>query len=57
MAPILRSQSFCAIEDINFQDIASRFGHAIQGLAPRTPSGYALKLLLLVDKHGLAAVA
>jgi methyltransferase (TIGR00027 family) len=31
---ILRSHGFCAIEDIDFQEIASRFGHAIQGLAP-----------------------
>jgi methyltransferase (TIGR00027 family) len=34
MAAILRSQGFCAIEDINFQEIASRFGRAVQGLAP-----------------------
>jgi methyltransferase (TIGR00027 family) len=31
---ILRSHGFCAIEDVNFQEIASRFGHAIQGLVP-----------------------
>jgi O-methyltransferase involved in polyketide biosynthesis len=31
---ILRSHRFCAIEDINFQEIASRFGRAFQGLAP-----------------------
>ena len=34
MAAILRSHGFCGIEDINFQEIASRFGGAIQGLAP-----------------------
>ena len=34
IAAILRSHGFCAIEDINFQEIASRFGHAIQALAP-----------------------
>jgi methyltransferase (TIGR00027 family) len=34
IAAILRSHGFYAIEDINFQEIASRFGRAIQGLAP-----------------------
>jgi methyltransferase (TIGR00027 family) len=34
MAAILRSHGFCAVEDISFQEIASRFGHAVQGLAP-----------------------
>jgi methyltransferase (TIGR00027 family) len=34
IAAILRSHRFCAIEDIDFQEIASRFGHAVQGLAP-----------------------
>jgi methyltransferase (TIGR00027 family) len=34
IAAILRSHGFCAIEDINFQEIASRFGGAVQGLAP-----------------------
>ena len=34
MAAILRAHGFCDIEDINFQEIASRFGHAVQGLAP-----------------------
>jgi hypothetical protein len=34
IAAILRSHGFCDIEDINFQQIASRFGGAIQGLAP-----------------------
>ena len=34
IAAILRSYGFCAIEDINFQEIASRFGNAVQGLAP-----------------------
>jgi methyltransferase (TIGR00027 family) len=37
IAAILRSHGFWAIEDINFQEIASRFGRAVQGLAP----GYA----------------
>jgi methyltransferase (TIGR00027 family) len=31
---LLRSHRFCAIDDINFQEIRSRFGNAIQGLAP-----------------------
>jgi methyltransferase (TIGR00027 family) len=31
---ILRSHGFCAIEDINFQEIASRFGRGVHGLAP-----------------------
>ena len=34
LAAILRSHGFSAIEDINFHEIASRFGHAIRGLAP-----------------------
>ncbi len=34
IAMILRSHGFCNIEDINFQEIRSRFGSAIQGLAP-----------------------
>ena len=34
IAAILRSHGFCAIEDIDFQEIVSRFGHAVQGLAP-----------------------
>ncbi len=34
LAAILRSHGFFTIEDINFQEIASRFGHAVQGLAP-----------------------
>jgi methyltransferase (TIGR00027 family) len=34
MGAILRSHGFSAIEDINFQEIASRFGGAVQGLAP-----------------------
>ena len=34
IAAILRSHGFCTIEDINFQEIASRFGRAVQGLAP-----------------------
>src|ERR1700689_772503 len=35
MAAILRSHGFCAIEDINFQEIVSRFGRSVQSLAPR----------------------
>jgi methyltransferase (TIGR00027 family) len=31
---ILRAHGFSAIEDINYQEIASRFGRAVQGLAP-----------------------
>jgi len=34
IAAILRSRGFSHIEDINFQEIASRFGSAVQGLAP-----------------------
>jgi methyltransferase (TIGR00027 family) len=34
MAALLRAHGFGAIEDISFHDIASRFGHAVQGLAP-----------------------
>ena len=33
IATILRSHGFCSIEDTNFQEITSRFGHAVQGLA------------------------
>jgi methyltransferase (TIGR00027 family) len=31
---ILRSHGFCAIEDIDFREIVSRFGRAVHGLAP-----------------------
>ncbi len=34
IAAILRSHGFGAIEDINFHEIASRFGRAVLGLAP-----------------------
>ena len=34
MAAILRSRGFRAIEDIDFQELASRFRRAVQGLAP-----------------------
>jgi methyltransferase (TIGR00027 family) len=34
IAAILHSHGFCDIEDINFQEITSRFGRAVQGLAP-----------------------
>src|SRR5262249_22501203 len=34
IAAMLRSHGFSDIEDINFQEIASRFGRAVQGLAP-----------------------
>ena len=34
IATILRSHGFPDIEDIDFQQIASRFGHAVQSLAP-----------------------
>jgi methyltransferase (TIGR00027 family) len=34
MAAILRSHGFCDIEDIHFQEIRSRFGRCVQGLAP-----------------------
>ena len=34
IAAILRAHGFCNLEDIGFQQIASRFGPAVQGLAP-----------------------
>jgi methyltransferase (TIGR00027 family) len=34
IAAILRAHGFCNIADINFQEITSRFGSAVQGLAP-----------------------
>jgi methyltransferase (TIGR00027 family) len=34
IAAILRAHGFSIIEDIDYQEIASRFGHAVQGLAP-----------------------
>ncbi len=34
MAALLRTHGFSDIEDIDFQEIKSRFGHAVQGLAP-----------------------
>jgi methyltransferase (TIGR00027 family) len=34
IAAILRSHGFPAIEDIGFEEIASRFGHKVQALAP-----------------------
>jgi methyltransferase (TIGR00027 family) len=34
MATFLRSHGFCNIEDINYQQITSRFGRSVQGLAP-----------------------
>jgi methyltransferase (TIGR00027 family) len=34
VAAILRSHGFFAVEDISFQEIASRFGGAVHGLAP-----------------------
>lgn len=34
MAAMLRSHGFCAIEDISFGEIRTRFGGAVQGLAP-----------------------
>ena len=34
IAAILRSHGFSSIEDIGFQEIASRYGRAVQGLAP-----------------------
>ena len=33
IAAVLRTHGFCDIEDINFDEIRSRFGHAVQGLA------------------------
>jgi methyltransferase (TIGR00027 family) len=37
MIAILRSHGFSNIEDIDFQQIRSRFGRAVQGLAPGQP--------------------
>jgi len=37
MAAVLRAHGFRDIEDIRFQDIKSRFGRAVQGLAPGQP--------------------
>jgi len=34
IAALLRSRGFCEIEDFSYQEIRSRFGHAVQGLAP-----------------------
>ena len=34
VAVILRRQGLSTVEDINYEEIASRFGHLIQGLAP-----------------------
>ena len=34
IAAVLRAHGFCDIEDISFQEIRSRFGDAVQGLAP-----------------------
>lgn len=34
MTALLRSRGFSDIKDINFQEIRSRYGHAIRGLAP-----------------------
>ena len=34
MAAMLRSNGFCQVEDISFEEIRSRFGHAVQGLVP-----------------------
>src|SRR5215469_15622435 len=34
IAAILHSHGFCDVEDINFQEIRSRFGRFVQGLAP-----------------------
>ncbi len=34
IAAMLRSHGFCDIEDTNFEEIRSRFGRAVQGLAP-----------------------
>jgi methyltransferase (TIGR00027 family) len=33
IAAVLRAHGFCDIEDISFDEIRSRFGHAVQGLA------------------------
>lgn len=37
IAALLRAHGFCSVEDIDFQEIASRFGRAVQGLAPGQP--------------------
>lgn len=47
MAALLRAHGFPDIEDIDFREITSRFGHAVQGLAP----GHA-GLHVIHAKHG-----
>jgi hypothetical protein len=34
IATLLRSHGFCDLEDVDFDEIAARFGGAVQGLAP-----------------------
>jgi hypothetical protein len=34
IAAILRLHGFSAIEDVGFEEVVSRFGSAVQGLAP-----------------------
>jgi methyltransferase (TIGR00027 family) len=51
IAAILRSHGFCAIEDIDFQEIASRFGHAVQGLAPGHAGVHVVHAKLGVEGH------
>jgi O-methyltransferase involved in polyketide biosynthesis len=40
MAAILRAHGFSDIEDINFQEITSKFGRSVQGLAPGRPGAH-----------------
>ena len=47
---ILRSHGFCAIEDINFQQIASRFGSAVQGLAPGHLGAHVVHAHALIER-------
>lgn len=37
IAAMLRAHGFCDIEDLSFREIESRFGRAVQGLAPGQP--------------------
>lgn len=53
IAAILRSHGFCEIEDINFQQIASRFGRAVQGLRPEMLAFMLSTLSAILRRHTL----
>jgi methyltransferase (TIGR00027 family) len=50
IAAILRSHGFCEIEDRNFQEITSRFGGAIQGLAPGQAGFHVVQALTKTER-------